>query len=139
MPGPATLAALGALDSSDGGDDLDDLDLPIGDDWDDEQDPPSCCRQRPDVRVVAGPQPASVPRVLEVRRPPVRPDANTDARATALSYEAQVQRVLDPATPLPLAMSLLHRLRAPELRLVAAGKRLAPALVAAARRRTGAV
>jgi hypothetical protein len=45
--------------------------------------------------------------------------------------------VLDPATPLPLAMSLLHQLRAADLRRVAAARRLAPALVAAARRRAG--
>jgi hypothetical protein len=49
-----------------------------------------------------------------------------------------VDLVLDPRTPLPLAMSLLSRLRAPDLRRVVQARRLPPVLVAAARRRLGA-
>ena len=49
----------------------------------------------------------------------------------------RVDLVLDPRTPLPLAMSLLVRLRPPELRRVAQARRLAAPLVAAARRRLG--
>lgn len=49
-----------------------------------------------------------------------------------------VDVVLDPKTPLPLAMSLLSRLRAPDLRRVVQARRLPPVLVAAARRRLGA-
>lgn len=52
-------------------------------------------------------------------------------------HVAQVDQVLDPTTPLPLAMSLLWRLRRPDLRRVADARRLARPLVAAARRRLG--
>ncbi|MCY1012821.1 hypothetical protein OV079_46260 [Nannocystis pusilla] len=51
--------------------------------------------------------------------------------------DAGVARVLDPATPLPLAMSLLWRLRRADLRRVADARRLPRPLVAAARRRLG--
>ncbi|MDC0717272.1 hypothetical protein [Nannocystis bainbridge] len=50
---------------------------------------------------------------------------------------AGVACVLDPTTPLPLAMSLLWRLRRPDLRRVADARRLPRPLVAAARRRLG--
>jgi len=78
------------------------------------------------------------------RRPPASADAPRDRRPPAVAravpgrYAERVELVLDPATPLTLAMSLLHRLRPPDLRRVAAARRLSPALVAAARRRVGA-
>ena len=131
--GSASLADLGGGDGGDGSDDLDDLDLPIGDDWDDEQDPalalPPAPRRPLTPGLLSTPVGSPPPALL---RPAV-----ARAVSSSLPYAAQVRLVLDPGTPLPLAMSLLHRLRAPELRRVAAGRRLAPALVTAARRRTG--
>ncbi|WP_170136036.1 hypothetical protein [Nannocystis exedens] len=53
------------------------------------------------------------------------------------AHAAGVTRVLDPATPLPLAMSLLWRLPRSDLRRVADARRLPRPLVAAARRRLG--
>ena len=53
-------------------------------------------------------------------------------------YTARVAKVLDPRTPLPLAMSLLWRLRRTDLQRVADARRLPRPLVAAARRRLGA-
>jgi len=136
LPGPAS-DANDTSDALDASDDLDDLDLPIGDDWDDERDPTLALPPAPRRALVLSPPPppAGVPRQLELPRTPSTRGAPRPE--TRRSHAAQVQLVLDPATPLPLAMSLLHRLRAPELRRVAAGRRLAPALVAAARRRTG--
>lgn len=71
---------------------------------------------------------------------PAEPTAlatTTPAPARARPYAARVDLVLDPRTPLPLAMSLLVRLRPPDLRRVAQARRLPPPLVAAARRRLG--
>ncbi len=139
LPGPASDAndISDALDGNDGNDDLDDLDLPIGDDWDDEHDPTLALPPAPRRALVVSPPPppAGPPRQLELPRAPSTRAASRPQ--TQRSYAAQVSLVLDPATPLPLAMSLLHRLRAPDLRRVAAGRRLAPALIAAARRRRG--
>lgn len=162
-PGPESAAAndrgaglAGRLGvPSDELDELDELDLPIGEDWDEdpaevdvlapreavplpelELPPPAATRAQargPGTAVVqiwssAGgqlelPGPAAT---RERERPPLP------------GYRESLAQVLDPGTPLPLAMSLLHRLRAPDLRRVAAARRLAPALIAAARRRTGA-
>ena len=126
-------------------DELDELDLPIGDDWDDEpadvdvpaprgtvplpelELPPAA--PRPGRALVRAPQQLELPTPAPAPRP-------TPARV-APAYRDSLARVLDPTTPLPQAMSLLHRLRAADLRRVAATRRLAPALLAAARRRTG--
>ncbi|MDC0670830.1 hypothetical protein [Nannocystis radixulma] len=84
--------------------------------------------------------------------PPDPDDAPADAPAPALlapspavpaptrpsaPYSARVAKVLDPRTPLPLAMSLLWRLRRADLRRVADARRLPRPLVTAARRRLG--
>jgi hypothetical protein len=112
-------------------DEGDELDLPIGDDWDELDVPPPAPRAAvPRPTAPVAPRQLELPRAVLTARP-------TQA-ATRSGYAEQVLRVLDPATPLPVAMSLLHRLRAPDLRRVAAAPRLPPALIAAARRRTGA-
>lgn len=59
------------------------------------------------------------------------------AHARTRAHASRVDLVLDPRTPLPLAMSLLVRLRPPDLRRVAQARRLPAPLVAAARRRLG--
>ncbi|MBA3547196.1 MAG: hypothetical protein H0T76_11980 [Nannocystis sp.] len=121
-------------------DELDELDLPIADDWDEldpSEIPPPAPRgpvptyARPfALQTPQGPDPGPTP------PPPV-------ARAVLIhpgvlrSYSERLELVLDPRTPLPLAMSQLHRLRVPDLRRVAAARRLTPALVTAARRRVG--
>lgn len=129
-------------------DELDELDLPIGDDWDELDGgdvPPPAPRESVPLPEVSLPPVA--PRQLELLPPPIYappiaasrvPVPRKPATGAPLRYAEQVLRVLDPATPLPQAMSLLHRLRAPDLRRVATATRLPPALVAAARRRTGA-
>ena len=117
-------------------DELDELDLPIADDWD-EQDPaeipPPAPRGPVGARsVAAGPAEPATAR-------PAAPRAAARSHPPELrSYAGRLELVLDPATPLPLAMSQLHRLRVPDLRRVAAARRLPSALVAAARRRVGA-
>ncbi len=63
------------------------------------------------------------------RRPAPTPEASRPQQRLA--------QVLDTRTSLPRALSLLHRLRGPELRRVAANVKLAPALRLAARRRLG--
>lgn len=55
----------------------------------------------------------------------------------APAQATRIGMVLDPTTPLPLAMSLLCRLPRPDLRRVADARRLPAPLVAAARRRLG--
>ena len=57
--------------------------------------------------------------------------------APARPQATRVGMVLDPNTPLPLAMSLLCHLRRPDLRRVADARRLPAPLIAAARRRLG--
>ena len=140
-------------------DELDELDLPIGDDWDEdpaevdvlaprgavplpelELPPPAAT---PPVRVLArgvarvvGHGAVPDARQLELPGPAATRESERPRRATP-GYRESLAQVLDPGTPLPLAMSLLHRLRGPDLRRVAATRRLAPALIAAARRRTG--
>lgn len=121
-------------------DELDELDLPIADDWD-ELDPAEIPPPAPRGPVVALTRPvAALPAPPEraVEPGPASPVRPAPRRTTALgSYAERLELVLDPATPLPLAMSQLHRLRAPDLRRVAAARRLPSALVAAARRRVG--
>ena len=115
-------------------DELDELDLPIADDWD-EQDPAEIPPPAP-----RGPVARFVAESAEPARPaPARPVAPPRSSHPAMgTYAGRLELVLDPATPLPLAMSQLHRLRVPDLRRVAAARRLPSALVAAARRRVGA-
>lgn len=144
------LGRLGDLGRVESLDDLDDLDLPLGDDWDDdpgEADPPAPRGAVPLPELALPPARPLAPRQLELPRAAASPPRDAGAPVRSMSpatakpptrYAAQVQLVLDPTTPLPLAMSLLHRLRAADLRRVATATRLAPALVAAARRRTGA-
>ncbi len=71
--------------------------------------------------------------------PTASPEPGPAARPPleARPYAARVDQILDPTTPLPLAMSLLRGLRPGDLRRVAAARRLPPPLVAAARRRLG--
>jgi hypothetical protein len=120
-------------------DELDELDLPIADDWD-ELDPAEIPPPAPRGPVLTPARPPAAYRALAEPQPPAPPPARpTPRRPTApCSYAERLELVLDPGTPLPLAMSQLHRLRAPDLRRVAAARRLPPALVAAARRRVGA-
>ncbi len=120
-------------------DELDELDLPIADDWD-EQDPAEIPPPAPRGPVTPARPPAAY-RALSAAEPgPPAPPSTAPAprRPSALgSYAERLELVLDPGTPLTLAMSQLHRLRAPDLRRIAAARRLPPALVAAARRRVG--
>ncbi len=121
-------------------DELDDLDLPIADDWD-ELDPSEIPPPAP-----RGPVPTYA-RLFAAHHPQLDPDPRPAtapvARAAPIrpgvlrSYAERLELVLDPRTPLPLAMSQLHRLRVPDLRRVATARRLTPALVTAARRRVG--
>ena len=123
-------------------DELDELDLPIADDWDELVDPadvpPPALRESVALPglPVAPPSGESVPPVARDATPAAAP-ACPGPRPAPRSYADRVELVLNPSTPLPLAMSELHRLRAPDLRRVAAARRLSPALVAAARRRAG--
>lgn len=83
------------------------------------------------------PQLAEAP-ALVVAAEPAEPEAEPEAPPPAARpYAARVDLILDPATPLPLAMSLLRSLRPADLRRVAQARRLPPPLVAAARRRLG--
>lgn len=69
--------------------------------------------------------------------PPPAPEPEPVAAPPPAALRPGVDVVLDPKTPLPLAMSLLVRLRTPDLRRVIQARRLPPVLVAAARRRLG--
>ena len=117
-------------------DELDELDLPIADDWD-ELDPAEI---PPPAPVLA---PARSPVHHTQPEPVVGPAAPPAVARTPLPrpsprrYAERLELVLDPRTPLPLAMSQLHRLRVPDLRRVAAARRLPSALSTAARRRLG--
>lgn len=77
------------------------------------------------------PDPAALAPLAPAGPPAARP------RVEARPYAARVDQILDPSTPLPLAMSLLRGLRPGDLRRVAAARRLPQPLVAAARRRLG--
>lgn len=84
----------------------------------------------PEIPAPVGPAP------LAGRAPRAAPPAPA-CTPVARPYAARVDQVLDPKTPLPLAMSLLCRLRRADLRRVADARRLPAPLVAAARRRLG--
>lgn len=123
-------------------DELDELDLPIADDWD-ELDPDEVPPPAPRGPSSTAPRPPHWTQPEPARpAPPPRPAPPQPRTAPLLrepprSYAERLELVLDPGTPLSLAMSQLHRLRVPDLRRVAAARRLPPALVAAARRRVG--
>ncbi len=135
-----------ALDERDELDELDELDLPIGDDWADDPSDVDVPAPRsavplpelelPPAALRPGRPLPHIPQQLELPTPSQGPRAAPDRRRPG--YLDSLAQVLDPATPLPRAMSLLHRLRVPDLRRVAAARRLAPPLLAAVRRRMGA-
>lgn len=114
-------------------DELDELDLPIADDWD-ELDPDEVPPPAP-----RGPaaRPHWTPPAPDGPAPPPAPRSPRPGTAHPHSHTERLELVLDPNTPLTLAMSQLHRLPLPDLRRVAAARRLPSALVAAARRRVG--
>jgi len=145
-PAPAPRLDLTALE-----DDGEELDLPIAEDWDAALGPGIADIPPPAPRSAVSPVdddvqlPPPPPRKPEQRllfsdaldgaatRPAVRAPS---PRPTPVStYAESVTRVLDPRTPLTVAMSLIHRLRPADLRRVAAARHLPDALVTAARRR----
>jgi len=117
-------------------DELDELDLPIADDWD-ELDPAEIPPPAPRGPVTPARPPAAYRALCPPEPGPAAPTPRRRPTARR-SYAERLALVLDPGTPLPLAMSQLHRLRVPDLHRVAAARRLPSALVAAARRRVGA-
>jgi hypothetical protein len=85
------------------------------------------------------PAPPLPPDPEDAPEPPAPPAPEpVSAAPPPAPARAGVDIVLDPKTPLPVAMSLLSRLRTPDLRRVVQARRLPPVLVAAARRRLGA-
>ncbi len=127
-------------------DELDELDLPIADDWDEldpaEIPPPApvlAPTRSPVHRAQPGPGvgPAAPPPGARAAHASADPLPRPDPRSSPRTYAARLELVLDPRTPLPLAMGQLHRLRVPDLRRVAAARRLPTALTTAARRRVG--
>ncbi len=145
-PGMGLPHRIALADERDELDEQDELDLPIADDWADDPADVDVPAPRgavplpelelPPAALRPGRALARVPQQLELPAPSQALRAAPD-RPTS-SYRDSLAQVLDPATPLPQAMSLLHRLRVPDLRRVAAARRLAPPLLAAARRRMGA-